>query len=71
MEKTIRTELREGDIVHVQGYQFVASNVTKEHFRGYLWVWSFNGTMTDDARNDSLRHTGYNGGRYTWRVGEG
>jgi hypothetical protein len=55
----------EGAIVNVQGYEFVASDV----------VWSgedeedgptvrFTGTCTEDPRNDSIRNTCYNGGRY-------
>lgn len=33
-------------------------------------VWYFTGTCTVASHNDSIRRTGYNGGRYSWRQGE-
>ena len=51
----------------VSGHEFVASNVTITP-DGEKRVMRFTGTCTDNPVNDSIRRTGYNGGRYGWFV---
>ena len=51
------------DIVTICGYSF---RVT------HAWLWSDGritvaGECTDDPVNDSIRHTGYNGGHYLFQ----
>lgn len=53
----------EGAIVLVQGYEVVATGVEWGEHNGKPCA-RFTGTYTDNPRNDSLRHTVYNGGRY-------
>lgn len=61
--------LTEGQIVFNQGYEFIATNVRyyDEGEEGYENM-HYVGVCTDDARNESIRHTGYNGGTYGYRV---
>ncbi len=60
--------LTEGQIVCNQGFEFVATDVRYfDEGDGYEHM-RYTGVCTDDPRNDSLRHTGYNGGSYGYRV---
>jgi hypothetical protein len=58
----------EGSIVRVQGHPMYAHNVRLEVSSDGTPVVRFDGECTDSDRNDSIRHTGYNGGAYGWRV---
>ena len=56
--------IKDGAVVYVCGYEFIVSDVTiEEHPKLGTCVY-FTGTCTADERNDSIRHTSYNGGRY-------
>lgn len=45
--------------VWIQGHEFTVTNVTEHEGRKY-----FIGVCTENKVNDSIRHTGYNGGQY-------
>lgn len=51
--------LFEGATVWVQGYEFTVRNL-----RIVNGVARFTGVCTNNPRNDSIRHTSYNGGTY-------
>lgn len=60
-------ELKNGDVVYVQGFLMTVKNVRLEKFdssRTSPDVIRFEGVCTDDKRNDSIRRTSYNGGTY-------
>lgn len=61
----------EGQIVNVEGFEMIATNVRvidNPNTPGGGKVCRFTGTCTSDARNNSIRYTGFNGGTYGWRV---
>lgn len=53
--------MRKGDIRMVSGHEFEAVRV----WVGENGVTYFEGRCTDSERNNSIRHTGYNGGTYS------
>ncbi len=60
----------EGTILHMYGYEFVASQVTW-HLHNGVPCARFIAKLTDDPKNDSIRGTAYDGGtygttEYTW-----
>lgn len=60
-----------GQIVRVYGKEFTATNVRPAingHGETVPGVFHYTGTCTDDPCNDDIRHTGYNGGTYSWRA---
>lgn len=70
--KHLDTEIENGDTVLNYGYEFLVTEVdggTTLTAHGQR-VWYFTGICTDSPRNNSIRHTCYNGGRYSWRKGE-
>jgi len=52
-----------GQTVMVQGYSFVVADVWSGEFDGKN-LYRFKGYCTEDKRNDSIRHTAYNGRVY-------
>ena len=56
----------EGQIVWVQGHKMIARNVRQCITSDGIPCCRFEGHCADD--NDSIRHTGYDGGEYGWRV---
>ena len=66
------TELKEGQIVHNYGKQFIATNVCKnDELNGFgEVVWNYTGVCTESSVNDDIRNTGYNGGSYSWRASD-
>lgn len=59
---------RNGDVVFVQGFEFLVSDVEFAEVGTTRFVVRFVGTCTDSPRNDSIRNTPYNGGRYGHNV---
>lgn len=62
---------KEGQIVYIHGYEFIVRNlsvVDNPNTPGGGKVCRFTGICTAHERNDSIRHTGYNGGHYGWKV---
>lgn len=60
--------LTEGMIVYVQGYEFeVHGPISSAVAPDGRTTWYFTGVCTDSKRNDSIRKTGFNTGRYSWR----
>ena len=62
-----RRVLQNGDVVSVYGHRFLVSDVIDNGAKT-AWgepVFLFTGTVIDP--NDSLKGTGYDGGRYSWR----
>jgi hypothetical protein len=56
-----------GDVVYIQGYEFIARDVRiVRSSEGGLC--RFEAHCTDDARNDPIRNTPYDGATYGWRV---
>lgn len=57
-------EMKNGMKVYNHGYIFEVSNVNIQKAHDGKEIVRFTGTLTDDERNDNLRHTCYNGGTY-------
>ena len=53
-----------GLVVYIRGFEFRVSAVRVVKAHDESDVVRFTGTCTDDSRNDSIRHTAYNGGTY-------
>lgn len=66
MSDEYRGSLLVGDVVTIQGYLFRVESIVcvTTCQLGYL-VCQFVGTVTGDARNDSIRNTGYARGCYS------
>jgi hypothetical protein len=63
--------LKEGQIVHNYGKEFIARNVKSEGMNKLgEEVFGYNGECTESSRNDDIRKTGYNGARYSWRASD-
>ena len=58
----------DGQVVMIQGYEFTATEVRIIQDHGQE-VLRFKGTCTDNPCNDTIRHTGFNGGTYGHIVG--
>jgi len=56
-------KLRNGDKIFIQGYLLKVTKL-KRHKDSRGEIIRFNGVCTQDKRNDPIRHTAYNGGRY-------
>jgi hypothetical protein len=59
-------QIVDGDVVNHFGYEFVVSDVKgpEKAPDGHL-VWYYTGRCTASRRNDFIRNTGYDGGRYS------
>jgi hypothetical protein len=68
----IMQPIENGSVVFCQGFEFQASEVTERivPVNGQrIKVRYYKGICTASKRNDSIRHTGYNGGRYSQYLG--
>lgn len=57
-------ELKNGDIIYNQGYEFIATDVRRVLLTTGGDAIRYKGVCTDSDRNNSIRDTGYNGGTY-------
>ena len=58
----------EGDTLNVEGFEMTAHAIAVQTDERGHKVLRFTGRCTANPRNDSIRHTSYNGGRYGWRL---
>ncbi len=57
-----------GDVVFNAGYEFTVTDPTVETNPDGRKVFRYTGVCTASDRNNSIRNTAYNGGRYGWAI---
>jgi hypothetical protein len=62
------TAPRNGDVIFNSGYEFRVTEAAIETTPDGVKVFRYTGVCTDSSRNDSIRKTSYNGGRYGWEI---
>lgn len=61
-----------GDIIMNYGYEFTVTEPMVHEATGshsaFTHQFTYTGICTSSDRNESIRHTSYNGGRYGWGI---